>query len=291
MQDLSFDPARQQADKLNVQTAAPAALDPAALKDAIAQKVRADSRERGALTLEHEVFALAEDQPPEAINQVLAMMGAEAAYADIKAVVAPSGRMYLFSLAHLMQPDAQRKAQLQESKWAVAERIRSDSSALSLTPADALEPLFPAADPQERAALLAEMEQDERFRDLVKLEGPEGVAYFHSDTYLSGAYARILARAKSSDASRAIAELVRDRSRTIPRPTSVATFRDRAFGIDSARLDEVVQQTLANPEFSDIRKLVHPETGAAYLYSQRWLSEQQAFLMVDWDEVGAVRYP
>ena len=276
-------------DKLHVDMPDAPPPDPAALKDVIAQRVRADSRERRQVTPEETILALCAEFPPDAIRDVLSVMGAEASYADIKAAVAASGRVYLFSVAHLPAAEAQERGRLEEAKSLVAEQVRDDSQALALTPFSALEPLLPTKDAQEQEKLFAEMQGDERFRDIGRLEGPKGEAWFHSDNFLTGAYARILLRAKALDAAHAIAELVRDRSRTIPRPTSISTFRDRAFGIDPARLDEVVAQALSQND--DIRKVVHPETGGAWLYSERFLSAQQAASMVDWDEVGAARNP
>jgi hypothetical protein len=208
---------------------------------------------------------------------------------DIMGVVTPAGRFYLFSTAHLTAAEAWRRAHIEDAKLAIAARIRSDSRKTTLTSLTDLEPLFPSAEPAERAALLAELEADDRFQDLQKLEGPKGETYYHCETHLTGAYALIMMRAKTHDVSLAIAELVRDRSRILPRPTSIATFRDPVFGIDLALLDEAVARTLAR--HADIRKLVHPETGAAYLYSSRWLDDVQAFSMIDWEEVGAARNP
>ncbi|HTO98538.1 MAG TPA: hypothetical protein VMK66_15925, partial [Myxococcales bacterium] len=188
-------------EKLRALPAEAPAPDPMALKTPIAERVRADSRERRALTPEHVIQALDPRVSPEGLSAVLAVMGAEVSYADIKGIVAPSGRIYLFSLAHLTPQEAREKAELEETKWAIAGRIRADSRGIALTSLADLDPLFPAELPAEgRAALLAGMEDDERFKDLRRLTGPGGETFFHCETSLTGTYGGILVRAKTKDA-------------------------------------------------------------------------------------------
>ncbi len=39
------------------------------------------------------------------------------------------------------------------------------------------------------------------------------------------------------------------------------------------------------PEFSDIKAMIHPATGAVYLYSDKYLDGERAFMMMDYEEV------
>ncbi|HTN52657.1 MAG TPA: hypothetical protein VML50_09675 [Anaeromyxobacter sp.] len=291
MQEASFDPTRPTAMKLHVDPAETPAPDPAGLKVRIAEQVRVDSRERHALTPEHAVRRLAPGLPREQLAALLSEMAAEGRYGDIKAIVAPSGRVYLFSEAHLIALEAQERGRAEEAKLAMVERIRADSRKVALTPVADLDPLVPGADPARRDALLAELQADERFRDIRTVTGPGGERYCHSDAFVSGTYSQIMMRAKTRDACLGIAELVRERSRTLPKPTRLTTFEDPVFGIDPGRLEAAVEETLSRPEYADIKRLVHPETGGVYLYSDRFLAPQQAFLIMDWDEVGAARNP
>jgi hypothetical protein len=284
MQEASFDPTRPTAMKLHVDAAETPAPDPAELKARIAELVRADSRDRRALTEEPAVRRLAPGLPREQLAALLSEMAAEGRYGDIKAVVAPSGRVYLFSEAHLIALEAQERGRAAEAKLAMVERIRADSRKIALTPVADLDPLVPGADPARRDALLAELQADERFKDIRTVTGPGGERYYHSDAFVSGSYSQIMMRARTRDACLGIAELV-------PKPTRLTTFEDPVFGIDPARLEASVQETLSRPEYADIKRLVHPETGGVYLYSDRFLDPQQAFLIMDWDEVGAARNP
>jgi hypothetical protein len=291
---LSYDPAQAVGEKLQASPSETPELDPAELKRRIAEQVRADSRERQLPTQEHVIQALAPDLPREQLSELLAEMAGEAALVDIKAVVAPSGRVYLFSEASLSRNAAAERCLLEEAKIAIVERIRRDSRFIALTSMTDLEPLFPSPEPERRAALLAELQADARFRDIQVLTGPGGELHFHSDATLSGNYGKIMMRAKANNPAMAIAELVRDRSRVMPAPTKVTLFNDRVFELAPAQIEGFLAKLAtpdAEPEFADIKKLVHPETGAVYLYSDKWLIEAAAFRVMDWEEVGMARNP
>jgi hypothetical protein len=102
---------------------------------------------------------------------------------------------------------------------------------------------------------------------------------------MSDYYALQLARVEAKDSCALIAETVRDESRTYPRPTCVMLFLEKIFGVDEADLESVVRQTLERPEFSDIKAMIHPVTGAVYLYSNKYMDGERAFMMMDYEEV------
>lgn len=282
---------RREPDKLNVVTAPAAPQDPGPLKERIAAHVREDSRERRRLTTEAEIEALVPELDPPELRALLAEMAEQGAYADVKAVVAPSGRIYLFSEKHLIAPEAAELGRVEEARFAVAEKIREDSRKVELTPAADLEPLYPFPEPERRAAWLEETLADERFQDLHRTVGPKGETYYHSDRFVSGNYAAVMMRAKSGDALFAIAEFVRHNSRIMPAPVCLSAFRDPVFGIFQAKLDAFVEDLLKNPVYADVKRLVHPSTGAVYLYSERYLEETRAREIMDWNEVGVYRNP
>lgn len=291
---MAFDPMAVPVEKLRVVTSEPPEVDPAELMRRIAGLVRDRSARHATPAQEHEVLALAPDLPAEQRAALLAEMATQPAYADIKAVVAPTGRVYLFSEASLDRNAATARALVEEAKLAIVEKIRSDSLYVALTPMADLEPLFPSEEPARRAALLDELRADPRFQDIQTLAGAGGELHFHSDTHLSGNYGKIMLRAKAKDPAMAIAELVRDRSRVMPAPTSLRVFDDRVFELTREQIDGFVEglaRPEAAPEYADIKRLVHPETGAVYLYSDKWMLEVDAFRVMDWDEVGAARNP
>jgi len=286
-----FDPTQPAVpDKLHV--VAPESPEPggAELKASIAARVREDSK-AGRLTAEGAVRGLSPEFTRARVSELLAEMATENAYGDVKAIVAPSGRVYLFSEATLIVVEAQEKARAEEAKVIIVERIRADSRALALTSLAELEPLFPSADPAAREALLAELEADPRFHDVQRVAGPKGEVFFHSDAHVSGNYGKIMMRSKTMDVGWAIAEFVRDRAMIQPAPTKITVFRDPVFGIDFGKIEAYLLETIAKPEYADIKKLVHPQTGAVYLYSDKHLTEQQATYFMNWEEVERDRNP
>jgi hypothetical protein len=291
---MDFDPALLQGDKLNVNPSAPAPLEPVTLKARLAGLVRADSAERRAPTQEHAFRQLAPEAPAERWSELLAEMAAEAAYADIKAVVAPSGRVYLFSQPTLARNDAAERCLVEEAKIAIAEKVRGDSRYVALTPMADLERLFPSPEPEKRAALLAELQADARFEDIQGLAGPDGGRCFHSERYMSSNYGRIMARAGAGDPADTIVAFVRDRSREMTAPTNTTVFQDRVFALSAAQIAAFVDglgKPDAAPEQADVKRLVHPITGAVYLYSERWIDEASASRIMDWEEVGRSQNP
>jgi hypothetical protein len=218
-------------------------------------------------------------------------MAGQGAYADVRAVVAPTGRIYLFSEKHLIALEATELGRAEEAKHAIVERIRQDSSGIVLTRPEDLEALYPFPEPERRAALLEELRADPRFQDVQQTTGPDGQVFWHSEKYVSGNYATIMMRAKAGDALVSIAEFVRERSRNMPATVPVSQFEDPVFGIDFLGIEAKLEELARLPAYADIRRLVHPETGAVHLYSSRHLQERRAFELMDWVEVGALRNP
>ena len=288
----AFDPTQSPVERIRANPAETPQVDPSELKARIAAQVRADSKERKSPTPEHSVLAIAADIERERLSELLGEMASDPAFGDIKAVVAPSGRIYLFSEPDLGRNDAAEKCFVEEAKISIVERIRKDSLLVALTPFSDLVELFPWPEPEKRLAFLAELREDERFRDIQLITGSNGDVFLHSDLHVSSNYGKIMMRAKVNDDDLAIAEFVRDRSRIVPAPTKLTVFNDWAFGLTPARVQAFVDK-LGEPtaEFADIKKLVHPTTGAVYLYSEKWIHELTAYRVMDWDEVGAARNP
>jgi hypothetical protein len=291
MTPTELDPSQPAPDKLQVAAPDAPAVDRSELKARIAEKVRNDSRERSALTTEEELLEATPELEVDEVRALLTEMASGAAYGDIKALVAPAGRVYLFSEKYLGPEAALEDGRVEEAKHAIVERIRSDSTAAALTSVGDLEPLFPFPEPEGRAALLDAIRADARFQDIQVLCVPSGERYYHSDRHMSCNYAAIIMRAKAKNPCEAIAEMVRNRSSVMPAPTQVSVFKESVFEIAPEALDATIDELLGKPEFADIQKLVHPRTRAVYLYSDRYLEASRAFEIMDWDEVGVFRNP
>ena len=289
-----FDPYVKVAEKLLVEPTAEAAGKDQVegIKARIAGKVRADAKEHAALTLSDTVFALVPDSLQGSITAILEEMAAEDGYGDIKALVTPSGGVYFFSTTYLPADEAFAKSVTEEVKDRMAERVRGDSrDRVTLTPDAVLYDLTPGTERGKIDDLLTEMQREARYADIHGVPASSGEVYFHSDIYLSDNYAKILLRAMANDPCATIAETVRDASRIFPKPTNVLLFKEEVFGIDPGKLEAVIAETMRKPEFGDIKKMVHPSTGAAYLYSSQYMDEGQVWTMVDWIEVGEKNNP
>lgn len=289
-----FDPYVKVAEKILVEPAPEAAekdqVD--AIKARIAGKVRADAKEHAALTLSDTVFAMIPDSRQGSITAILEEMAADDRYGDIKAVPTPSGRFYFFSTTYIPVGEAIAKSRTDEVKDKMAEKVRGDSrNRVALTPAGDLYALTPETEQARVAALQNEMQTESRYADIHKVTASNGDDYFYSDIYLSDNYAKILLRVMANDPCAAIAETVRDASRIYPKPTNWLLFKEEVFGIDPGVLEDTIAETMRKPEYDDIKKMVHPSTGAVYLYSSQYMNEGQVWTMIDWIEVGEKNNP
>jgi hypothetical protein len=256
------------------------------IKAKIAEKVRADGEEHAAVTPSEVVFALVPGSQQERITAVLEEMAADERYADIKAVTTASGMVFFVSKTYIDTEEAFAKSRTEEVKFLLAEKVRDDSrNAVALTSAADLLSLVPEMERDGVAAVLDEMRTDERYADIKPVTSPTGDVYYHSDKHMSGYYAVVLGRAAAKNPVATVASMVRDESRIYPRPTCVQFFMEPLFGIPSGDLKAVVDEMLRKPDYSDIKMMVHPETGGVYLYSSQYLSGDVAYKLMHWVEV------
>lgn len=264
-------------------------------KAEIAAWVRSDSRERAALTSE-EVIAGLDDElryGKTTVGAVLAEMAAEDGYKDIKSITTATGLLFVYSDVHITADDAAAKSLVEEAKFMLASAIRADSrDNVKLTPVGDLYAMATDVDPAIIDALLKGMQAEARFADIRTVTAAAGEIYFHSDRYLVDNYAATLMMAMAGDHCVTIAGTVREESRIYPRTTNVAIFRDQeVYGIPSSDLEGIVAEILRKPEYADIQKIVHPATGAVHLYSDRYITADRAWAMMDWEEVGRANNP
>jgi hypothetical protein len=257
------------------------------IKESMAEKIRLNAKERSAMTVAETVFDLVPHTKREYITRMLEEMAADERYADIKAVKTDSGRVYFFSKEYIEADEAVGKSRIEEVKVKIAEKIRGDSrERLALTPTGELYPLIPEPERYQIAAILNEMQADERYSDIRKVTTAKGSVFFHSNRHISGGYATLLSRGTAKNPCAAIVDSVRDESRIYPRPTNIRIFLQKEFDIAPGELERAIPEILRKEEFADIKMLVHPTTGGVYLYSNRYLVEALASSLVDWEEVG-----
>jgi hypothetical protein len=284
-------------DKLNVVFAAETApkaadrkgLEPTVeeIKQSMAEKIRAEARDRSAMTLAETVFGTVPASKQENITAMLEEMAADERYADIKALTMDSGRVFFFSKTYIDADEAAAISRMEEAKVKIAEKVREDSrDRQALTPAGDLYPLILESERYKIAAILSEMQSDERYSDIRKVTTADGAVFFHSDRHISGGYATLASRGMAKNPCAAIVDTVRDESRIYRRPINIRIFLQKVFDIAPGELEGAITGILRNEEYADIKMLAHPDTGGVYLYSNRHLVEALASAKVDWEEVG-----
>ncbi len=286
-----FDPMVEVPEKLLIEPAGEAAGGGQAedLKAKIAGKVRADAQEHAALTPADALLALAPDLPEGEISAALMEMVAEEDYRDIKAVTTASGLVFLYSEKYINVTEAAGKSLQEEVKFRIGQTVRADSrDSVSLTAVDAL---YVQLGWDTETSNPHALQEDARYADIRTVTASTGQVYFYSDVHMSANYALILARAAANDPCATIADTVRDASRIYPRPTNCQLFREKAFGINPDDLAATIAVIQQKPEYADIKKMVHPSTGAVYLYSDQFMGEEQAWEIMDWEEVGRLENP
>ena len=267
------------------------------IKEAIAEKVREDSQEHSSLTYEEDIIALDEVRDPRYgrinLSAVLAEMAIDERYKDIITITTSTGLVFVYSADYIASDDAAAKALVEEAKSILANTIRVDSyKDIKLTPVGDIYAIAPDTEPAIIDVILKGMAQEARYADIKSLTSATGDVYYHSDKYIVDSYASTLLLAMAGDHCNTLAEKVREESRIYPRATNVKFFHNqRLFGIPRDDLEAVVAETLRKPEYSDIKKVVHPTTGAVYLYSERYLQEDQACAQMEWLEVGLAKNP
>ena len=264
----------------------------AEVKAKLAHTVRKNARRRGSLTAGQILKILAKDLPTEVQQTLLSEMLQETVYGDIKTIVTPSGQLFLYSLTHMTPMEADAKGHLEEVKYVIAERIRRDSrAATALTPLGSLYGLWSELKTMQVCSIINEMQTQGCYGDLKTISAASGEMYLYSERHITERYAALLVRAAVNDACQMIAHTVREESRIFPKPTKIGTFTSHVFGIPATSLQPCIIRVLNKPEFSDIRKLVHPETEAVYLYSNMYMNEEHAFSVMKWLEEGSGLQP
>ncbi|MBJ6750299.1 hypothetical protein [Geomonas anaerohicana] len=257
----------------------------AEVKAKLIHNVRRNSKRYGALTSSRILTVLAKGLPGELQHGVMDAISAGALASDIRTLITPSGQLFLYSQDYMSSEDAAAKGELEEVKHALAEKIRRDSRVLTaLTPLSSMFALVPDIKPVKICSLLNEMQAQVQYRDIKTVSAFSGELYLYCDAHITEKYAGLLVRSAVTDACSTIVDTVREESRIYPRPTRVSLFTSQVYGIPAATLHPCIVRVLNSPQYSDIRKLVHPETEVEYLYSTLHMNEEQAYSLMTWLE-------
>ncbi len=259
----------------------------AEVKAKLIHNVRRNSKRYGVLTSSHILTVLAHDLPADSHHPLLESISHDPFCSDIRTLLTPSGQLFFYSIAHMSSEDAATKVQLEEVKLTMAERIRRDSRiATALTPLCTMFAQFPEITPVKVCSMLNEMQTQTHYRDIKTVSSTSGELYLYCDAHITEKYATMLVKSAVSDACQTIVDTVREESRLYPRPTKVSAFASQVYGIPPTTLHPCIVRVLNSTEYADIRKLVHPETEAEYLYSNLHMTEEQAVALMKWMEDG-----
>jgi hypothetical protein len=265
------------------------------IKTAIAERVREDSEKHSSLTYEEDIIALDDDLRYGRINlsAVLAEMAINDCFKDIITITTATGLVFFYSADYIASDDAAAKSLVEEAKFMLANTIRVNSCQyVKLTPAGDIHAMAPDTEPALIDVILKGIAHESRYADIKSVTAATGGVYYHSDKYIVDSYAMTLLLTMAGDHCNTIAEKIREESRSYPRATNANFFHNQQlFGIPRDDLEAVIAETLRKPEYSDIKMLVHPSTGAVYLYSERYLQEDQAWAQMEWQEVGLANNP
>ena len=264
------------------------------IKVLIGEKVRADSRDRSALTAEDIIVGL-DDYLRHGridVNILLIEMVSEESYTDIHVITTDAGLVFVYSDAYITSDNATAKSLIEEAKYMLASVIRTDSlEKIRLTPVTEIYEMAPDSEPAIIDAVLKGMQTEERYADITTIVADNGDVYYHSDKYLVDSYAVTLMLAETGDHCATIAQTVRSDSRIYPTTTNASNFQQQVYGVPCDDLEAIIVNMLRKTEYSDIKKMVHPVTGGVHFYSDRYIGEEQAWAIMDWDEVGRANNP
>jgi len=136
---------------------------------------------------------------------------------------------------------------------------------------------------------LAQARETAGIQDIVLIREGEH-AYFYSDQLMSRTYAEASARACGDDACRMIAETVRSDSRTYPRPTATAVFKEAPFSLAPDVISRSIEELLGDPKYPDIRR-VRASDGSEFLFSINHMDPGHAEALAEWAAVGYLQNP
>jgi hypothetical protein len=255
------------------------------IKRRLARTVRSNAKIDTALTPLHATASL----PGLSLAKrrtVAAEIADDPNYFDIKTVTTSGGLVFLYSTAFLSPAEAAEKASREQTKHLISEKVRKESrERVLLTSLASIQGVCPELGAERLKAILEEMRGEARYVDLKKVAGCN-MLYFYSDMHMTDKYAALLARAADKDPCAVVADTVREESQIYPRPTNVQIFKSQVYGIPYNAIKSTIAGVLQNPEYADIRKLVHPATGAVYLYSAQHLNERDALSALRYEDSG-----
>lgn len=178
----------------------------------------------------------------------------------------------------------------------VAELIRESSKAGELLPSSAIEAEIAArtapagvseAEPPRAAALIQEALR--AHDDLRVMTDDSGGAWYFSEMFMTGAYARVLLL-KTEGPHKMVAEVIREHSRLYPRAVPAALFQCSPFNLSGEEVARTLEEMKGKPAYRDIA-LLTTSIGNLFAYSTDHLDANHAAMLAEWADVGQADNP
>ena len=144
-----------------------------------------------------------------------------------------------------------------------------------------------ATDPVQILSLLQDAVSSQH--DIEVIVDDSGCAWYFSERFMTGAYARILLL-KGEGPLRLMAEVIREHSRVYPRPVPVALFQCSPFNLSNDEIALCLKEMMDTPSYRDIEHLT-TSIGNVFAYSTNHLDAGYAAMLAEWTDVGQVENP
>lgn len=141
----------------------------------------------------------------------------------------------------------------------------------------------------EEALMADDPLPDPDVTDIVLLYGKSGV-YLYSKPLMSHSFAHALFLTAEDDDLATFAHVVREESRTYPRPVAASSFLNPPYLWSAAKVVELFERAMEDEAYADIQ-LTQTSLNESYFYSTRHLSDAQGKALAEWYGVEKGRNP
>ncbi len=159
---------------------------------------------------------------------------------------------------------------------AIADKVRGDSHAATLTHIETLGALFPGLTPERIIEHLTALVKTEPYRDIKVMTSASGATFLYSDTIITAADASAEILAEQVQAK--IADRVRADSKERVQLTLVKSFAELAPEVEPNLVEGYIAAMAGDERYQDIKQLTGP-TGLAYLHSDTTMTHNYANLL------------
>ena len=125
--------------------------------------------------------------------------------------------------------------------------------------------------------------------DIVALTG-QYTYYLYDRTKMTDSYAHWAFLAAENNPLVTFADLVREDSRTYPRPMAQKSLNNEPFAMDAEAVEAAYNQALCTEGYEDIQR-TEASNGDVYYFSTTYLSSRQAEALAEWASVERVANP